>query len=143
MTTIRRSALVRHSAERMFDLVNDVAAYPDRFEWCLASRVLAVSESEMLARLELRIAGMRTAFVTRNALCRPERIGLALEEGPFRSLRGAWSFMALSEEACKVMLEMDFEPSGRLLGSTLALGFERVADRMVRDFCRAAIGEAS
>jgi len=33
MTTIRRSALVEHSAERMFNLVNDVAAYPGRFRW--------------------------------------------------------------------------------------------------------------
>src|SRR5687768_13797597 len=39
MQTIRRSALVEHSAARMFALVNDVAAYSRRFGWCEASQV--------------------------------------------------------------------------------------------------------
>ncbi|HEX5757311.1 MAG TPA: type II toxin-antitoxin system RatA family toxin, partial [Arenimonas sp.] len=33
MTSIHRHALVRHSALRMFRLVNDVATYPQRFPW--------------------------------------------------------------------------------------------------------------
>ena len=40
MPTIRRSALVEHSAARMFDLVNDIDAYPRRFRWCSASQIL-------------------------------------------------------------------------------------------------------
>ena len=40
MTSIHRHALVRHSALRMYTLVNDVAAYPARFAWCEASAVL-------------------------------------------------------------------------------------------------------
>ena len=40
MHTIRRSALVEHSATRMFDLVNDVAAYPRRFDWCSAAELI-------------------------------------------------------------------------------------------------------
>lgn len=141
MALIRRSALVRQPADRMFALVNDVAGYPLRFDWCQAARVLEASDSEMLAQMELRIAGVEVRFVTRNTLVPPERIGLALEEGPFQHLRGAWSFKPLSAEACKVALEIDFEPAGRLLGPALALGFERVADRMVDDFCRVAMAE--
>ena len=34
MPQIQRSALVEHSATRMFNLVNDVEAYPRRFSWC-------------------------------------------------------------------------------------------------------------
>lgn len=142
MAVIQRSAIVRQSVWRMFDLVNDVAGYPRRFGWCERTQVLSVSDTQMLARLELRVAGMRTSFVTRNALTRPERIELALEEGPFQHLRGAWSFLALADAACKVSLEMDFQPAGKLLGPTLALGFERVADRMVDDFCKVALREA-
>lgn len=142
-TLIARSALVRRPAERMFDLVNDVAGYPHRFDWCAGAQVLAHSETEMLARLELRIAGMQTAFTTRNALRRPERIGLVLEEGPFRMLGGAWEFRALAADACKVSLRLEFEPAGRWLGSALAAGFTRVADRLVDDFCTVALREAA
>ena len=40
MQTIRRSALVEHSTARMFDLVNDIAAYPRRFDWCSAAELI-------------------------------------------------------------------------------------------------------
>lgn len=138
MTSIQRHALVRHSARRMFDLVNDVAAYPARFPWCESSQVLEVSETHMLARLDLRLAGLRTSFTTRNTLEAPTRIDLQLVEGPFRKLTGAWHFHSLAEDACKVSLAMDFEVAGKVLGSALAIGFQSVADRMVDDFCREA-----
>lgn len=138
MTSIQRHALVRHSARRMFDLVNDVAAYPARFPWCESSQVLEVSDTHMLARLDLRLAGLRTSFTTRNTLEAPTRIDLQLVEGPFRKLTGAWHFHSLAEDACKVSLAMDFEVAGKVLGSALAIGFQGVADRMVDDFCREA-----
>ena len=55
MTKVHRHALVRHSAARMFGLVNDVASYPRRFAWCEAAQVLEQSDTHMLARLELRV----------------------------------------------------------------------------------------
>lgn len=138
MTSIQRHALVRHSARRMFDLVNDVAGYPARFPWCESSQVLEASDTHMLARLDLRLAGLRTSFTTRNTLEAPTRIDLQLVEGPFRKLTGAWHFHSLAEDACKVSLAMDFEVAGKVLGSALAIGFQGVADRMVDDFCREA-----
>lgn len=138
MTSIHRHALVRHSALRMYRLVNDVAGYPARFPWCEASAVLEESDVHMLARLDLRLAGMRTSFTTRNALTPPNRIELQLADGPFRKLSGAWVFHSLAEEACKVSLTLDFEVAGKVVGSALALGFQGLADRMVDDFCREA-----
>jgi ribosome-associated toxin RatA of RatAB toxin-antitoxin module len=138
MTSIHRHALVRHSALRMYSLVNDVAAYPARFGWCDDAQVLEQSEDHMLARLDLRIAGLRTSFTTRNTLVRPTSIELNLAEGPFRKLTGSWHFHSLAEDACKVSLTMDFEVAGKLVGSALALGMQGLADRMVDDFCREA-----
>jgi len=138
MTSIHRHALVRHSALRMYSLVNDVAAYPARFGWCDDAQVLEQSEDHMLARLDLRIAGLRTSFTTRNTLVRPTSIELNLAEGPFRKLTGSWHFHSLAEDACKVSLTMDFEVAGKLIGSALALGMQGLADRMVDDFCREA-----
>ena len=138
MTSIHRHALVRHSAVRMFGLVNDVAAYPRRFSWCESTSVLEQSDEHMLARLDLRVAGMRVSFTTRNTLLAPTRIDLKLDEGPFRELTGQWIFHSLAEDACKVSLSMDFEVASKLIGSALAIGFQGLADRMVDDFCREA-----
>lgn len=137
MPQIHRHALVRHSARRMFDLVNAVERYPSWFAWCSSSEVLERSDELMLARLELRIAGVRSAFTTRNTLETPHRISMQLEEGGFKHLRGEWIFHSLSEDACKVSLSLDFE-AGSLLAPAFAMGFQGLADKMVDDFCKQA-----
>lgn len=138
MTQIVRSALVRRPASYMFDLVNEVEAYPQRFGWCEAARIIERSDTEMLATLELKLGGLRTAFTTRNRLQRPQRIDVQLVEGPFTKLSGFWAFTELAEDVSKVALNLSFETAGRLVGTALAIGFQSLADRMVDDFVREA-----
>ena len=122
MTRIQRHALVMHSASRMFHLVNEVEAYPRHFGWCEQATVLERDGGGMVARLDLRIAGLRTHFTTRNRWIEPTRLDLELVDGPFRKLEGHWTFHAL-------------------LGGALSLGFQGLADRLVDDFCRIANAE--
>lgn len=138
MPIIRRSALVEHASTRMFDLVNDVAAYPRRFNWCDAAHVLEQSDQYLVARLDLGLGSFRTWFTTENQLERPHRIDMMLRDGPFKRLQGQWEFQSFNDHASKVSLMLDFEPTSRLLGPALALGFQSLADRMVNDFVRVA-----
>jgi len=138
MPTIKRSALVEHSAARMFALVNDIEAYPRRFDWCDSAQVLEADAAHVIARLDLGFGALRTWFITENTLSPPHHIDMQLRDGPFRKLSGRWQFHALDESACKVTLTLDFEPQSRLLGPALALGFQGLADRMVDDFVRIA-----
>ncbi|HEX7342167.1 MAG TPA: type II toxin-antitoxin system RatA family toxin [Rhodanobacteraceae bacterium] len=138
MIEIRRSALVRHSPARMFELVNDVEAYPKRFGWCSDAKVLERDGDALVARLDLRFAGLRHSFTTRNVSQAPDRITVDLVEGPFHTLEGQWSFEALGDKGCKVGLTLDFDYTGRFGGMALKLGFQQLANRMVDDFCREA-----
>lgn len=138
MPTIRRTALVEHSAARMFALVNNVEAYPRRFDWCSSANVLESREDRVVVRLDLGLGGLRTWFVTENTLSPPHHIDMKLVDGPFRKLVGRWEFHVLDESACKVSLTMTFEPAVRLLGPAMALGFQSLADRMVDDFVQVA-----
>lgn len=135
---IRRSALVRYTPQQMFDLVNEVEAYPKRFAWCAGAHVLQREGDTLVARLDLRFAGMRHSFTTRNIADEPGRIEIDLVEGPFKSLQGHWAFTALSDNGCKVMLVLDFAYSGVFGGIALKVGFQGLANRMVDDFCREA-----
>lgn len=137
MPQIDRHALVRHSVKRMYDLVNSVERYPDWFAWCTAAQIIEQSETLMIAKLELRVAGIRSSFTTRNTLSPTHKIQMQLEEGGFKYLRGDWTFHALSEDACKVSLSLDFETNS-LLAPAFAMGFKGLADKMVDDFCRQA-----
>lgn len=138
MIQIRRSALVRHAPEQMFDLVNAVAAYPSRFDWCSAADVLEEQEGGLTARLGLRMAGITQSFTTQNTAQRPSRIDMQFVDGPFKTLQGTWTFDALGDAGCKVALALDFEVSNPFLGAALKLGLNGLADRMVDDFCRVA-----
>lgn len=138
MPKIQRSALVEHSATRMFDLVNDVAAYPRRFDWCSGVEVMEAGAERVVARLDLGLGGFHTWFTTENTLAPPHHIDMQLRDGPFRRLEGRWQFHALDESACKVTLTLDFEPQSLLLSPALSLGMQALADRMVDDFVRVA-----
>ena len=138
MTSLHRHALVRHSAARMYRLVNECGEYPRRFPWCEGAQVLERSPEHMVARLDLRLGGLRTSLTTRNTLVEPTRISLQLVEGPFREFAGHWNFHTLAEDACKVSLDLDFEVAGKLVGSALAIAFRGLGDLMVDDFCREA-----
>lgn len=138
MIEIRRSALVKHSPAQMFDLVNDVEAYPKRFSWCVGAAVLDRRDNVLVARLDLKFAGFHQSFTTRNTVDPPRRLQMDLVDGPFRSLEGVWDFIALGDAGCKVAFALDFDYAGRLGGGALKLGFQGLAGRMVDDFCREA-----
>lgn len=138
MIEIRRSALVKYSPAQMFDLVNEVEAYPKRFPWCAGATVLERGENMLVARLDLKFAGFRHSFTTRNTVDRPHRLQMSLVEGPFRSLEGVWDFVALGDAGCKINFALDFDYAGGLAGAALKMGFQALANRMVEDFCREA-----
>jgi ribosome-associated toxin RatA of RatAB toxin-antitoxin module len=138
MIEIRRSALVNYSPAQMFDLVNDVEAYPTRFPWCADATVLDRGTDVLVARLDLKFAGLRQSFTTRNTVDPPHRLHMSLVDGPFRSLDGVWDFLALGDVGCKISLALDFDYASRLGGGAVKLGFQGLANRMVDDFCREA-----
>ena len=133
VTEIRRSALVPYTPTQMFDLVNDVEAYPKRFGWCDAAHVIERDGEVLVARLDLKFAGIRQSFTTRNTPERPHRLTMHFVEGPFTSLEGLFEFTALGEHGCKVELLLDFEYAG-IGSSVLKMGFQALATRMVDDF---------
>lgn len=138
MTTITRSALVMHSAEQMFDLVNDVRRYPEFLQGCQATEVISEGDDFIEARLTISMAGIKQSFATRNTLERPVRMEMKLVDGPFSKFEGIWRFQALSPEACKVSLDMEFEVANRITGVALGAVFKQVANMMVDSFVKRA-----
>lgn len=141
MKQITRSALLPYSARAMFDLVNDVARYPEFLPWCHDAQVLSMTETSMQARIGIKKAGMTTAFTTDNRLEAPSRIDLALVEGPFQHLHGTWHFDALGDaqqQACRITLDLRFQMKHQLLSLAVGPVFEQIAQTMVQSFSERA-----
>ncbi|WP_416885435.1 type II toxin-antitoxin system RatA family toxin [Marinospirillum sp.] len=138
MSLISRSALVMHSAQEMFELVNDCESYPKFLPGCSDARLIERQEDFLIGELELSKAGMKYRFTTRNQLFAPERIELTLVDGPFKKLDGLWLFKPLNEQACKVHFEIDFEIAGRLVSKALTPLFAQMASSQVEAFVKRA-----
>ena len=138
MPTVNRSALVRHTPENMFELVNDFERYPEFVPGCRRARLIERDEAHVIGEMTLARAGIEQSFTTRNDLIEPERIEMSLISGPFKRLRGRWLFLPMGEGACKVSLELEFEFANRLLGMAFGKLFQQVAGQLVDAFSRRA-----
>lgn len=138
MTSINRTALVNHSAQAMYQLVNDVASYPQFMDGCSAVEVIEHTERTMLARLILKKAGVEISLTTRNRLTPCSKIEMSLQDGPFKTFNGLWLFTALTEDACKLSLDLEFEFSSPSLGRAVSGLFSGVASNLVDSLCRRA-----
>ena len=133
MTVVRRTAFSPYSQSQMYQLVNDVEAYPAFLPWCADARVLAQSDALMRARLSVKKGPFDYAFTTENHLDADRGIDMSLVEGPFSSLRGQWRF-APAAGGSTVSLELEFEFAGRVLGAVLSTAFKPIADSLVEAF---------
>ena len=131
MTIIKRTTLLPYPARQMFDLVNDVEAYPGFMDGCVGAEVLRREPQLMEARLDLSRGGVSHSLSTRNRLQEPDSICLELLEGPFDFFEGRWEFRALSEVACKVSLNLQFNVNNAILGAAASHLFDKVSSNMV------------
>lgn len=139
MTThIQRSALLPYPAQALYDLINDVAHYPEFLPWCSSAQVLESSDAHMRASVGVAKAGLSQHFVTRNTLVPGHSIEMNLEEGPFNQLHGVWVFKSLGEKACKISLDLSFDYAGPIVRATLGPLFNQAANTLVDAFCQRA-----
>lgn len=138
MASIERSALVMHNAEQMFDLVKDIKSYPDFLPWCHETHINDEGDDFLEAGMTIKKGGIEQTFTTRNQFVRPEYMTLSLVDGPFKRLDGRFTFTPLSEHACKVVLNLDFEVSGKILSMTLSPIVKQAANTMVDVFIKRA-----
>ncbi len=88
MAEVSRSALVMYSADEMYQLVNDVVAYPEFLPGCVAANILSSNTQAMRASVKVSKAGISQSFTTENRLVENKSIEMNLVDGPFKCLTG-------------------------------------------------------
>lgn len=134
MTRIEKSALVKFSAQQMFDLVNDIESYPQFLPWCSGTRILSHSENIIEGEISISKGGFEKKFSTRNTLELGQKMVVELLDGPFAHLSGEWNFLPLREGASKISLDLDFEMSGVLANLAFGAVFNQICNTMVASF---------
>lgn len=135
---VDRQALVPYSAQQMFDLVDDVASYPQFLPWCRAATLIERKPGEVIATLRIHKGGLHTRFTTRNTLEPPHAIRLALVDGPFRALNGEWLFEPIADKGSRVRLKLGFAFANPLNAWLLEPVFEHTCASLVDAFVKRA-----
>ena len=142
MPTHREIKVLPYSAEQMYSLVADVAAYPEFLPWCSAARLRSnvVKRSSEIVEADLVISFkvFRERFGSRVTLW-PEDLKIDTEylDGPFKYMVSNWVFRNL-EGGCEVTFFVDFEFKNAILQGIIGVVFNEAMQRVVRAFERRA-----
>ncbi len=134
MSIVQKSALVKYSANQMFDIVDDIESYPDFLPWCSGSKILLRAGNIVEAELNIAKAGFNKTFATRNTSDEHGKLSMTLLDGPFSSLDGMWDFMPLREDASKISLDLEFEMNSKFASLAFGAVFNQICNTMVKSF---------
>jgi len=138
MARVEKSVLIERSAEQMFNLVDDVEAYPAFLPWCSRTRVEYRDPLKTVATLYISYLSVKSHFTTENDKEFPLRMSLKLVDGPFRRLEGLWLFKPLSESACKIEFQLAYEFSSKMFEKVIGPVFSQITGTLVDAYVRRA-----
>jgi coenzyme Q-binding protein COQ10 len=134
------SKLLPFSPEQLFELVGDVAAYPEFVPWLNAMRTWNARHlSEGVESLDAE-AGVGFAFLKEKFSTRVRRdainkqIDVTLLSGPFKKLENRWRFIEAGHGCTRIEFDIDFEFKSRLLAALLSANFAHAVDKLMGCF---------
>lgn len=135
--------ILPYTATQMYDLVADVASYPEFLPWNSAARIRTRRPIEggevMEADLVISFKVFRERFASRVMLFpAQQRIDTEYLDGPFRHMKSTWSFRDARGGGCEVEFFVDFEFRNAILQSIIGIVFNDAMQRIVRAFERRA-----
>ena len=134
MPGIRETRRLPYSAEQMFDLVADVARYPEFLPWVIATRVKSDNETEMVADMLVGFKALREKFTSRVLKARPNRLEVIYIDGPMRDLDNVWHFRPLPEGGCEIDFSVEFSFKNKMFEMLAGQYFDRAFRKLVTAF---------
>ena len=140
MPTHAEKRRLPHSSQQMFNLVSDVAKYPEFLPWCVGTRIKEEDSQHIVADMVIGYKMFREKFTSRVEFSAPDRINVVYENGPFKYLNNHWIFTSEEDGSCTVDFFVDFEFHSKLLQKIIGVMFNEAVKIMVHAFeKRAAI----
>jgi coenzyme Q-binding protein COQ10 len=140
MPGIHETRRLPYSAEQMFDLVADVARYPEFLPWVVATRVKSNSETEMLADMLVGFSMIKEKFTSRIEKRRPGELRVYYVDGALKDLDNRWQFRAMGADSCEIVFDVKFAFRNPLFEKIAGQYFDKAFRKMVAAFeARAAV----
>jgi coenzyme Q-binding protein COQ10 len=129
MPSFKTTRRVRHSADKMFDLVADVERYPEFVPLCQSLRVRRRSIGPqgaeiLLCDMAVGYRAIREKFTSRVTLDRAQRkVLVEYVEGPFSYLENTWDFLD-EPQGSRIEFFISYEFRSRILAALMGSMFD-------------------
>ncbi|MFY9350414.1 MAG: type II toxin-antitoxin system RatA family toxin [Sphingobium sp.] len=123
-----------YTPTQMFDLVADVAAYPEFLPWVSAIRVRSNSETEMVADMIVGFKGISESFTSRVHKERPRHVRVDYLDGPLKHLHNEWEFRDDGQGGVLVDFEVEFQFKNRIFEMLAGQFFDKALRKMIGAF---------
>jgi coenzyme Q-binding protein COQ10 len=135
MPTHTETRELPYTPDQMFDLVSDIARYPEFLPWCSKARIIRREGDAILAELTIGYKLFREKFTSRVNLDREKHtINVAYVSGPMKYLRNEWQFHKLPKKSTRVDFFVHFEFSNPILSGLMNMFFDVAFRQMVSAF---------
>lgn len=140
MAIINKSLLVPYTAQQMYDLINDIEAYPEFLPWCKSATIHSRDEKNLSATLGLSKGPLNYSITTVNTMHPHSEINMSYAAGPFKSCAGSWKFITHNNaQQCQILFNFAYEFTNRLAGLAIEPVFYPITNTLVDAFYQRAI----
>lgn len=123
-----------HSAAQMYDLVADVARYPEFLPWVSAIRIRKDYDTEMLADMIVGFKSLRETFSSRVVKVPKSSITVDYLDGPMKHLNNVWKFEETAGGGSTVDFTVDFSFRNRVFEALAGQFFDSALRKMTSAF---------
>jgi coenzyme Q-binding protein COQ10 len=123
-----------YTPEQMFDLVADVASYPQFLPWISAMRLRSDSATETVADMIVGFKGLRETFTSRVNKSRPGHVHVDYVDGPLKHLSNDWRFRDDGTGGVLVDFSVDFAFKSRMFEMLAGQMFDKALRKMIGAF---------
>jgi coenzyme Q-binding protein COQ10 len=140
MPRFSKSIRVPYGPADCFQLVSDIAKYPDFIRWITAMRVSGQRDvqpgvTECQGEAMVGFKGFTERFTTQVVADEPaKRVTASLVRGPFRKLFAEWRIFETVGGATDITLEIDYEFRNPVIGFLAAANHDLATDRILNAF---------
>ena len=134
MPTHAEKRVLPYTSAQMFDLVADVAKYPQFLPWVIASRITKRDGNVFYADLVIGFKMFRETFTSRVTALRPDHVHVEYISGPMKHLSNHWRFIDNEDGGTTIDFFLDFEFRSPIMQRVVGVLFQEAVRRMVAAF---------
>ena len=134
MPTHAEKRVLPYTSAQMFDLVADVAKYPQFLPWVIASRITKRDGNVFYADLVIGFKMFRETFTSRVTALRPDHVHVEYISGPMKHLSNHWRFIDNEGGGTTIDFFLDFEFRSPIMQRVVGVLFQEAVRRMVAAF---------